>query len=104
MSEQKRIKLVEGQTYTCTAFPGEDKAMKLGDEKNVDAKLADHLLGEAFTDKAGKERFYFDDVTPEGGVVEADEEDAGGEDDKAAPAAKTAPRAARKTVAPRKRN
>lgn len=98
MTDKKRIKLVEGKTYSCTQFEGDDKTMKLGDEKNVDGKLAEVLLGDAYTDKAGKERFYFEDVTPEDGVVEDDDDSANAKDkpptvaERRAVAAKTATR------------
>ncbi len=59
---QVRIKLVQGATYGCPAFPGENKTLKRGESIVVDRALADVLLQDSFTDKAGAERHYFDEI------------------------------------------
>lgn len=97
MSEQVKIKLVEGSTYGCPQFSREDKTLKRGESITVDKALADKLLEDSFTDKAGKTRYYFeeqDSGDDEGG--EGGEGSEGGEAKAVAPnrraAAKAVPR------------
>ena len=98
MSEQVKIKLVEGSTYGCPQFPREDKTLKRGESITVDKALADKLLEDSFTDKAGKTRYYFEEVD-----TDADDADGegGGEGDEARAVASN--RRAAVKAAPRKR-
>lgn len=98
MSEQVKIKLVEGSTYGCPQFPREDKTLKRGESITVDKALADKLLEDSFTDKAGKTRYYFEEVD-----TDADDADGegGGEGDGAQAVASN--RRAAVKAAPRKR-
>ena len=98
MSEQVKIKLVEGSTYGCPQFPREDKTLKRGESITLDKALADKLLEDAFTDKAGKTRYYFEEVD-----TDADDADGegGGEGDEAQAVASN--RRAAVKAAPRKR-
>lgn len=95
MSEQVKIKLVEGSTYGCPQFPREDKTLKRGESITLDKALADKLLEDSFTDKAGKTRYYFEEVD-----TDADGE-GGGEGDEATAVASN--RRAAVKAAPRKR-
>ena len=102
MSEQVKIKLVEGSTYGCPQFPREDKTLKRGESITLDKALADKLLEDSFTDKAGKTRYYFEEVDTD--ADDADGEgggEGGGEGDEAKAAA--ANRRAAVKAAPRKR-
>lgn len=98
MSEQIKIKLVEGSTYGCPQFPREDKTLKRGESITLDKALADKLLEDSFTDKAGKTRYYFEEVD-----TDADDADGegGGEGDEATAVASN--RRAAVKAAPRKR-
>lgn len=86
----KKIKLIQGTTYGCPQFPGDNKTLKLGESITLDEKLADTLLEDGFTDKSGTFRYYFEEV--EG---DAEDADADGEE-----GANTAP--ARRAAAPAK--
>lgn len=70
---QVRIKLVNGATYGCPAFPGENKTLRRGESVVVDKALADKLLEDKYVDRAGKDCFYFEEV-------ELDAEDGSGND------------------------
>ena len=98
MSEQVKIKLVEGSTYGCPQFPREDKTLKRGESITLDKALADKLLEDAFTDKAGKTRYYFEEVDTDADDVDGE---GGGEGDEAKAAASNRRAAAK--AAPRKR-
>ena len=98
MSEQVKIKLVEGSTYGCPQFPREDKTLKRGESITLDKALADKLLEDSFTDKAGKTRYYFEEVDTD----EDGEDGEGGSEGGEAKAAAANRRAAVK-AAPRKR-
>lgn len=98
MSEQVKIKLVEGSTYGCPQFPREDKTLKRGESITLDKALADKLLEDAFTDKAGKTRYYFEEVDTDADDVDGE---GGGEGDEAQAVASN--RRAAVKAAPRKR-
>lgn len=103
MSEQVKIKLVEGSTYGCPQFPREDKTLKRGESITLDKALADKLLEDSFTDKAGKTRYYFEEVDTDEDDEDGEGGGEGGSDTE--PATKTA--ANRRTAAkaaPRKRS
>lgn len=59
---QVRIKLVNGATYGCPSFPGENKTLRRGDSVVVDKALADKLLEDKYVDRAGKDCLYFEEV------------------------------------------
>lgn len=98
MSEQVKIKLVEGSTYGCPQFPREDKTLKRGESITLDKALADKLLEDAFTDKAGKTRYYFEEVDTD---EDGEDGEGGGEGDEAKAVASN--RRAAVKAAPRKR-
>lgn len=101
MSEQVKIKLVEGSTYGCPQFPREDKTLKRGESITLDKALADKLLEDAFTDKAGKTRYYFEEVDTDADGEDGEDGEGGGEGGEAKAAA--ANRRAAVKAAPRKR-
>lgn len=70
---QVRIKLANGATYGCPAFPGENKTLRRGESVVVDKALADKLLEDKYVDRAGADRHYFEEV-------ELDAEDGSGND------------------------
>ena len=98
MSEQVKIKLVEGSTYGCPQFPREDKTLKRGESITLDKALADKLLEDSFTDKAGKTRYYFEEVDTD---EDGEDGEGGGEGDEAKAVASN--RRAAVKAAPRKR-
>lgn len=98
---QVRIKLVQGATYGCPSFPGENKTLKRGESIVVDRALADILLQDSFTDKAGTERHYFDEVEDDAAGVEGGE---GGEGEGGGEGSDTSRRSAPAKTVQRKRN
>ncbi len=92
---QVRIKLVNGATYGCPSFPGENKTLRRGESVVVDKALADKLLEDKYVDRAGKDCFYFEEVD-----LQADD---GGEGDDTETQTTTTRRAAPAKTVTRKR-